>query len=62
MDPLLQSPRYSFVETRRTKVTVLDTGLDLKDPFIRGAKSRIEEVRNWVANEKGKLDVKDITD
>jgi hypothetical protein len=58
--PLLQSPQYDSTEVRRTKVAVLDTGIDLRDPFIKGAKSRIKEMRNWVANEKGKVDVKDV--
>jgi hypothetical protein len=59
---LLQTHRYASTEVRRTKVVVLDTGIDLRDPFIRGVKSRIKEMRNWVADEKGVLDKKDVTD
>lgn len=60
--PMLENPRFKSAEFRKLKIAVLDTGIDLRDSAIRGAKDRIKEKRNWVPNAQGRVDTTDIAD
>lgn len=47
-DSLIDRIDYSNkFETSRVKIAVLDTGIDWSDSYIRGAKDRIMEWKNW---------------
>jgi subtilisin family serine protease len=42
------------VEASRVKIAVLDTGLDWNDSYIRGAKHRIVDWKNWADDRQDK--------
>lgn len=42
------------IETSRVKIAVLDTGIDWSDSFIRGAKDRIVNWKNWADDRQDK--------
>jgi hypothetical protein len=52
IDRIDYSPKF---ESARVKVAILDTGIDLEDSFIRGAKDRIRDCKNW-ADDREDLD------
>jgi subtilisin family serine protease len=53
-DRLIDRIDYSNkFETSRVKVAVLDTGVDWNDSYIRGAKDRIMEWKNWADDREG---------
>ena len=47
------NPLDESFENSRVKLAVLDTGIDWKDPLIRGAEDRIMEWKNWADDRKG---------
>jgi subtilisin family serine protease len=64
MIPLLDRMDENLNKGTRTKVAVIDTGIDPGDPLIRGAKGqgRIPEVRNWVPGKDGVVKLDDVID
>lgn len=42
------------IETSRVKIAVLDTGIDWNDSYIRGAKDRIVNWKNWADDRQDK--------
>lgn len=52
IDRIDYSPNF---ESSKVKVAILDTGVDLEDSFIRGAKDRIRDCKNW-ADDREDLD------
>ena len=62
MNPLIETQKHRSGGDKRTKIAVLDTGIDLRDPYIRSQKGRIKEMQNWVPNEKGFVVLKDVAD
>ncbi|KAK4063619.1 hypothetical protein Trihar35433_8327 [Trichoderma harzianum] len=47
---------------QRTKVAVIDTGICWSNPFIKGARHRIKETRNWIPDNSGLVDSLDVED
>lgn len=59
MDRVLGQIDYSNrIEHSRVKIAVLDTGIDWNDPYIRGAKDRIVDWKNWADDDHQDKDSK----
>lgn len=62
MNPLLESHKYQSSSNKRTKIAVLDTGIDLRNGYIKSQKDRIKEMRNWVPNAEESVVLEDVND